>query len=188
MGRTMATHIEAGGGCYCLFATVIGDCGIAWSERGVTRLSLPEGDRSATERRLRTRSGATAADPPAPVKDAIAQIERYALGERINFASVAIDLTGVEPFRRDVYAATRDVGWGRTATYGDIARRVGTADAREVGQALSRNPVPLIVPCHRIVGSDGRLVGFSAYGGTLTKERLLVLEGMGADAPRLPGL
>jgi len=186
----MDTQTQAAGAVrYCLFATAIGECGIAWSERGVTRVALPEGNRAATERRLKARApGAHAGDPPPAIREVIVEIERYARGERVSFASAGIDLGDADAFRRSVYAAARAVPWGETASYGEIARRVGTSDAREVGQALSRNPVPLIVPCHRIVGSDGRLVGFSAYGGTLTKERLLALEGFGADAPRLPGL
>lgn len=174
---------------YCLFATAIGECGIAWSERGVTRLALPEGNRAATERRLKARAaGAHGGDPPAPIREVIAAVQRYLAGERVDLSSIAVDMPGIEPLYRRIYAAARAVGWGKTASYGEIARRVGTPDAREVGQAMSRNPVPLIVPCHRIVASDGKLGGFSAYGGTLTKERLLALEGFGADAPRLPGL
>jgi methylated-DNA-[protein]-cysteine S-methyltransferase len=186
----MRTQTEATGHLrYCLFPTAIGDCGIAWSERGVTRLQLPESDRAATERRLKSRAvGAKAGDPPAPICQVIEEIQRYARGERVDFSTIAVDLPGIEPLSRDVYAAARALGWGETASYGDIARRIGAPDAREVGQALSRNPVPLIVPCHRVLASDGKLHGFSAYGGTLTKERLLSLEGFGADAPRLPGL
>ena len=174
---------------YCLFPTAIGDCGIAWSERGVTRLQLPESDRAATERRLKARAaGAEAGDPPAPILAVIADIQRYARGERVDFSAIAVDMPEIEPLRRDVYAVARSIGWGETASYGEIARRIGAPDAREVGQALSRNPVPIVVPCHRVLASDGRLHGFSAYGGLLTKERLLSLEGFGADAPRLPGL
>ena len=186
----MDTQTHAAGQLqYCLFETAIGGCGVAWSERGLVRVALPEGDRAATERRLRTRtSAAEPGNPPAPVKDVIARIERYAQGDRVDFSVVAIDFSGIDAFRRDVYAATRAVPWGETASYGEIARRIGTSDAREVGQALSRNPVPMVVPCHRVLASDGRLHGFSAYGGILTKERLLALEGFGADAPRLPGL
>jgi methylated-DNA-[protein]-cysteine S-methyltransferase len=174
---------------YCLFETAIGDCGIAWSERGVTRLHLPESDRAATERRLKARAaGAESGDPPAPIRQVIADIQRYAQGERVDFSAIAVDMPDIEPLRRSVYDAARAIGWGETASYGDIARSVGTSDAREVGQALSRNPVPIVVPCHRVLASDGKLHGFSAYGGILTKERLLSLEGFGADAPRLPGL
>jgi methylated-DNA-[protein]-cysteine S-methyltransferase len=174
---------------YCVFETAIGLCGVAWSERGLTCVQLPEADPAATARRLATRSaGVPAGTPPAPVADGIGAIVRYARGERIDFSAIALDFTGIDEFRLGVYAATRAIGWGSTASYGDIARRIDTPDAREVGQALSKNPIPLIIPCHRILASDGTLRGFSAYGGLLTKERLLALEGVGADAPRLPGL
>ena len=77
----------------------------------------------------------------------------------------------------------------QTASYGDIARRVGAPGAaRVVGQAMASNPVPLIIPCHRILGGGNRMGGFSAPGGTATKARLLALEGVQVGAPRLPGL
>jgi methylated-DNA-[protein]-cysteine S-methyltransferase len=174
---------------YCLFETAIGACGVAWSEHGLTRVQLPEADRAAAEKRLAARAGGAREDePPAPIAQLISAIQHYARGERVDFSPVAVDLGEIDQFRQGVYRETRAVGWGKTASYGEIARRIGSPDARDVGQALSRNPVPLIVPCHRILASDGTLRGFSAYGGLLTKERLLALEGVGADAPRLPGL
>ena len=112
--------------------TAIGECGIAWSGRGVARLALPEGDRAATERRLqvahrrrRTQRSAGVDQRPSRKSNAM----RGASAE--DFLSIDIDLRVSTPFRRDVYAATRDVGWGETASYGEIARRIGTADARE---------------------------------------------------------
>jgi len=172
---------------YCLFDTAIGACGIAWSERGVTRLQLPEADRSATERRLAR--AAARADPPPWVEAVIEQIRRYLTGRNTDFAAVAVDLGDADPFNRQVYAAARAVGWGRTATYGDIARAVGApAAAREVGRALAQNPVAVIVPCHRIVASGNRFGGFSAYGGAVAKARLLALEGVDAEGPLLPGI
>jgi methylated-DNA-[protein]-cysteine S-methyltransferase len=174
---------------YCVFATAIGHCGIAWSAHGVTRLQLPEADRAASEKRLAARtSGLRTDDPPEPIVKAIGEIQRYSRGARVDFSPVVLDLSAVDEFCCSVYAATRTLGWGQTATYGEIARRIGMPDPRDVGQALSRNPIPLIIPCHRVLASGGKLGGFSAYGGTLTKERLLSLEGVGADAPRLPGL
>jgi methylated-DNA-[protein]-cysteine S-methyltransferase len=189
-GNAMTTQTESSSQArYALFETAIGPCGIAWRERGVTRLALPESDASATERRLKARTAGTRADEfPASIGQVIGAIQCYARGERVDFSRHAVDLAGVDAFRRSVYDTIRSLGWGETASYGEIARRIGAPDAREVGQALSQNPIPLIIPCHRIVASDGKLGGFSAYGGTLTKERLLALEGVGADAPRLPGL
>ena len=98
-------------------------------------------------------------------------------------------MSRIDPFRRKVYATARAVGWGETVTYGELARRAGCdGEARDVGQTLARNPVPLIVPCHRILAAGNRLGGFSAPGGIFTKERLLTLEGAFADAPPLPGI
>ena len=177
---------------YCLFDTAIGPCGVAWSERGLTRVQLPEADRDSTERRLKTRSGGTCAEvPPPQIKQLIAEIQHYATGERVDFSSVVLDLSKVGPIGREICAAARAIGWGATATYGDLARRTGTpGDARGVGQAMSRNPMPVVIPCHRVLAKGNKLGGFSAYGGTVTKERLLMLEGVrvGDDAPLLPGL
>ena len=175
-----------------LFATRLGACGIAWSERGVTRLQLPERTPTATERRLRARpADGGAGVPPASVRDAIALLERYFAGERIDFSPVALDLVGVGQFHRAIYDVARSLGWGQTATYGDLARQVGSPGAaRAVGQAMGHNPVPVIIPCHRVLAAGRKIGGFSAPGGALTKERLLALEGvhLGSGTPLLPGL
>ncbi|MGE0035858.1 MAG: methylated-DNA--[protein]-cysteine S-methyltransferase [Xanthobacteraceae bacterium] len=186
----MKTEAEALGTThYCVFATAIGPCGIAWNARGLTRLQLPETDEAATAKRIAMRSGGRhSADPPVPIARIVEDVRRYALGANVDFSAAVLDLAEIDDACRSVYEAARALGWGETATYGEIARRVGMADPRDVGQALSRNPIPIIIPCHRVVASGGKLGGFSAYGGTLTKERLLALEGVGADAPRLPGL
>jgi methylated-DNA-[protein]-cysteine S-methyltransferase len=175
---------------HCLFDTAIGPCGVAWSPRGLTRVQLPEADRDATLRRLRRGPAQPATDrlPPA-VEQAIARIGNYLAGERVDFAGVALDLTGIGAFHRKVYDAARRIGWGETATYGELARQVGAPGAaRAVGQALGRNPLPIIVPCHRILAAGGKVGGFSAFGGTATKQRLLALEGLANGLPLLPGL
>ena len=121
----------------------------------------------------------------------IADIKRYFAGEEVDFSQVAIELAGVEPFHRAVYGAARAVAWGHTSTYGDLAREAGAPrEAREVGEAMSKNPVPPIIPCHRILAKGNKLGGFSAYGGTITKEKMLALEGVNleGDAPTLPGI
>jgi methylated-DNA-[protein]-cysteine S-methyltransferase len=176
---------------YCLFDTAIGACGVVWSERGLTRLQLPESDRSATERRLRARAIKASEAMPAEIDQLITHVQCYMTGRRIAFAAVAIDLTDVEPFRRKVYEAARAVPWGQTVSYGELARETGSpGTARAVGHALSRNPVPIIIPCHRILAKGHRIGGFSAHGGTFAKERLLALEGVRVDAgmPLLPGI
>src|SRR5262245_17650821 len=164
----------------CVFDTAIGACGIAWSEIGLTRFQLPERDRQATELRLRSgRDHPALAAPPPHVASAMAALERYFAGKRVDFAPVAVDLEGIAPFYRRVYDAARGIAWGETATYGELARRAGSPGAaRGVGQAMSRNPVPVIIPCHRILASGNKVGGFSAFGGTSAKERLLALEGV----------
>ena len=163
-----------------LFDTAIGPCGIAWSENAVTRLQLPEADPRATEQRLRaTRAHGSPGVPPPGIERIIASVQSYLSGQKIDFSSVALDLTGISPFHRAIYDAARAIPWGHTATYGDLAHQIGAPDAaRAVGQALGRNPIPIIIPCHRILAKGDKLRGFSAYGGIVTKERLLVLEGL----------
>jgi methylated-DNA-[protein]-cysteine S-methyltransferase len=176
---------------YALFDTVIGTCAIAWSERGVTRMQLPDRNRDAGEKRLLKRSpDATPAAEPLPhIARVIAQIQRYAAGEPVEFDDVILDIEGAEPFHRAVYDAARRVKWGETTTYGALGAKAGSqGDAREVGVALSRNPVTLIIPCHRVLAAGNKMGGFSAYGGTVTKERLLALEGVTVGEPVLPGL
>jgi methylated-DNA-[protein]-cysteine S-methyltransferase len=176
---------------YCLFDTGLGTLGVAWSARGLTRLQLPESSRAATERRLRGLSPDSApGEPSSSVGQAIAAIERYLAGASVDFAQVPLDLAGVGDFHRRIYDAARRIGWGETATYGELARRVGSPGAaRAVGQAMGRNPIPIIIPCHRVLASGRKIGGFSAFGGAATKERLLALEGVHlGGAPLLPGL
>jgi methylated-DNA-[protein]-cysteine S-methyltransferase len=175
---------------YCLFDTAIGACGVAWGERGLTRLQLPESDRSATEGRLLASAAEASQAVPAEIEQLIANIQCYMTGQSVDFASVAIDLTNVGPFENKVYAAARAVPWGQTVSYGELAQQTGSPGAaRAVGQALSRNPVPIVIPCHRILAKGHRIGGFSAHGGSCTKERLLALEDVHLDAgtPLLPG-
>jgi len=175
---------------HCLVDTAIGAIGLAWSEAGITCLQLPGPDRAATERRLAA-SGSPPAEPPEEVARAIAMLERYCRGERVDFSSLPLDLSGVGAFDRAVYEAAREVRWGQTVSYGEIARRIGAPEAaRAVGRALGRNPVAIVVPCHRILASGGRIGGFSAFGGARAKQRLLALEGVhpGHGTPPIPGL
>ncbi|PWJ80543.1 methylated-DNA-[protein]-cysteine S-methyltransferase [Pseudaminobacter salicylatoxidans] len=178
---------------YHLFETPLGWIGIAWSERGLSRVQLPERDRAATERRLvATLPRAQAAHPaeqsaeqlPAAIAEAVAAIRRYAAGETVDFTDIAVDLGDADDFRLAIYDAARGLGFGETVTYGELAARAGHAGlARETGQALGQNPVPIVVPCHRILAAGGKIGGFSAPGGSVTKERLLNLEGVQVGPP-----
>jgi methylated-DNA-[protein]-cysteine S-methyltransferase len=174
---------------YRLFETPLGPCGIAWTEHGVARLQLPEGDRGATERHLR-KTVSQIGSPPPEIEQAIADVHWYLSGRSTDFAAVALDLADVGTFEQKVFAAVRSIRWGETASYGEIAREIGSPHAaRAVGQALSHNPIPIIIPCHRVLAKGHRIGGFSAYGGRFTKERLLALEGVRLEEapPLLPG-
>jgi methylated-DNA-[protein]-cysteine S-methyltransferase len=107
-------------------------------------------------------------------------VQRYFEGEATDFSGVELDLGEQEDFLQQVYAAARRVGWGQTTTYGALAKELGAGPeaARDVGQAMARNPVPLIIPCHRVLATGGRIGGFSAPGGAATKLRMLELEGV----------
>ena len=99
-------------------------------------------------------------------------------GERVDLADVALDMADVAPFHQRVYEQTRAIPAGATSTYGEIAARIGDpGNARAVGEALGRNPFPIIVPCHRVLAASGKLGGFSAFGGAMTKRRMLIIEG-----------
>jgi len=163
---------------FALFDTAIGRCGIAWSGRGVAAVQLPEGGPAETRACLLRRCrGAREAAPPAPVQRALDGIVALLGGEPSDLEAVALDMTGVPPFHRRVYAVTRTIPPGSTLSYGEVAARLGAPGmARDVGQALGRNPFAIIVPCHRVLAAGGRIGGFSARGGVTTKRRLLSAE------------
>jgi len=161
-----------------IFDTQIGPCGIAWGDRGVIAVQLPEGDKARTLARLLRRCPrAREAAPPAAVQDAIEGIISLLRGEARDLSAVALDMDGLPPFDRRVYDVARTIPPGATLSYGEVSARLGARDlAREVGQALGRNPIPIIVPCHRVLAAGGKAGGFSANGGITTKLRLLTIE------------
>lgn len=174
---------------YCLFDTAIGACALAWSDRGVTRMRLRESGRPATEQRIARRRTLANQALPIAIDRLIVAIQDHMSGRRTDFSDVTLDLADVGVFEQDVYAAARGIPWGCTTTYGKLAQQIGVPDgARAVGRALGRNPVPIIVPCHRILAKGG-VGGFSAPGGVFTKQSLLALEGVQVDAgtPLFPG-
>jgi methylated-DNA-[protein]-cysteine S-methyltransferase len=165
--------------CYTLFDTAIGACGIAWGERGIVAVQLPEASELKTRARLRNRCpGAQEAVASALAQRAIDAMVALLRGEASDLSDVLLDLERIEPFARRVYDIARTIAPGATLTYGEIATRLGDrAFARDVGQALGQNPFPLIVPCHRVLAAGGKVGGFSANGGVTTKLRLLSIEG-----------
>ena len=176
---------------YCLFDSPISPCAIAWREAevgcAVTHLVLPESTPELTEERIARHAGARRADPPAAIAALIARICAHLRGELDGLLDVPVDLSSANEFDRLVYDAARRIPPGETRTYGDIAGVIASSVqslastlklpvSRSVGQALARNPIPIIIPCHRVLAANGRLGGFSAPGALRTKVRLLEIE------------
>jgi methylated-DNA-[protein]-cysteine S-methyltransferase len=169
------------------FPTSLGDCGIAWRGDVVVATHLPENTAAATAARLAARAGARESGPPPIIQRAIASITALLKGERTDLTYINCDFSGIDPFAAKVYAVTRAIPPGETLTYGAIASKLGDKQlAQNVGRALGRNPFPIIVPCHRVIGANEKLTGFSAYGGVETKLRMLMIEG--ARIGEAPGL
>ena len=172
---------------YLIFETASGFCGIAWSNAGITRFQLPTRSAEAVERiLLRRLSGAAPGAPTPEVVEAVAAAKRYFEGEATDFSGFTLDLNDQDALFKQIYAAARQVGWGRTTTYGTLAKELGAGPeaARDVGQAMAKNPVPLIIPCHRVLAAGGKVGGFSAPGGSAAKIRMLELEGVDVEPPR----
>lgn len=166
---------------YTIFDTAGGFCGIAWNDVGISRFQLPTSSASATERNLLRRLPDARQSAPTPmITEAIGLVRRYFDGERIDFSGLELDLGPQDDFFAAAYAAARKLAWGETTTYGAMARQLGAGPeaARDVGQAMARNPVALIIPCHRVLAAGGKIGGFSAPGGSASKARMLELEGV----------
>jgi len=163
---------------FAIFPTPLGDCGIAWSTRGVCGVQLPEASAAVTRSRLARRLGeGVESIPTAAVSEAIAGVRGLLRGEPLSLAEIVLDDSALADFARRVYGITRRIPPGATRTYGEIAAELGDPTAaRAVGRALGQNPYPLIVPCHRVLAAQNRSGGFSAYGGVTTKLRLLEIE------------
>lgn len=165
---------------FALFDTAIGRCAVVWSAAGLVGVQLPETDDALAERRLSKRfPSAVSAPPGAAAAAAIARITAFLAGAiDDDFTTLPLDETGVGAFERAVYREARAIPAGQTSTYGAIAAALGDVrDSRRVGQALGRNPWPIVIPCHRVTGAGGWMGGFSAPGGRDTKLKLLELEG-----------
>jgi methylated-DNA-[protein]-cysteine S-methyltransferase len=172
---------------FSLFDTAIGTCGIVWTARGIAGVQIHNASERATRATLLRRfAGAEEAAPPAQVQRAIDGIVALLRGEKRDLSDVTIDADDLPEFNRKVYDIARTILPGSTLTYGEIAERLGDKLlARDVGQALGQNPIPLIVPCHRVLAAGGKTGGFSAPGGVVSKLRLLTIEGAQPSGPTL---
>jgi O-6-methylguanine DNA methyltransferase len=180
---------------YCLFDTPLGAIGLVWRHYqdldvtpAVVFLQLPEATKKITEWRMSRLPGALkVTSPPPQIAELMQRICKHLQGEAQDFRDVLIDLEEVGSFERQVYEAAREIPPGQTKTYGEIAKVLNQPHAAQaVGQALGRNPVALLIPCHRVLAAGGKFGGFSAPGGRVTKTKLLVIEGAAVEPYLFP--
>ena len=174
---------------YTVFRTLWGYFALAGEGGTVCRTILPSPTREDTVGALLTPFRAAGRAPrfePDRFRPLQQRITRYFERGPVDFRTdPPLNLDGISPFARKVLGACRKIAYGRTATYGQLAARIGSAGAaRAVGRVMARNPVPLLIPCHRVLRADGGLGGFSAPGGTLAKRRMLDQEQALRPAPR----
>ena len=176
----METKIELS-----VFPSALGWMAMVSRNGAIRRLSFghagPEAARKAVAAELpdKVKAGSTAAS-------LVRRLQSYAKGHRDDFRGVRLDLAGWTDFQGKVLAECRKIPYGRTCTYGQLAARVGSPrSARAVGNCMAANPLPLLIPCHRVVPAGKGLGAYSAPGGAKTKRRLILAEKAAASAPRL---
>lgn len=158
-----------------LIPTKLGYVGIVASPRGLARVYLPQRSAAAL-RRIMRRELPGVRENNRLLPELADALRRYFAGERVEF-DVRLDCGDAADFRADVWQACLRVGYGKTVSYGELARRAGRPGAaRAVGTAMSHNPFPIVVPCHRVVKGDGSLGGYSGPKGVEFKRRLLEME------------
>lgn len=154
------------------FETSIGTCGLVWHEASLTAFRLPDYN-AALE------SVACGEGIAEWIQTIVTRVQRHLAGDWQDFSDLNYDFSETGDFPSQVYDATLRIKPGTTCSYGDIAKALDrpTGISRAVGTALGANPWPLLIPCHRVVASNGKMTGFSGPGGIKTKLRLLALEG-----------
>lgn len=158
------------------FPTAFGPCEITWNSRGITRVEL-QSPKSGDS------TGAETQPLPPWIEHAARAITLHLEGNLQDLSALNIDMEGFPPFFKRVYEIAQTVKPGSTISYAELAKRAGSEKAvRAVGQAMAKNPLCLVVPCHRVLAKNGKLTGFSAPGGVETKARLLALEASAQSA------
>ena len=162
-----------------IFGTPVGQCEVAWTDHGVCGFRLPDLSKRIEEKRTGT---LTPEDNPRALPDEIILLTEAVCallsGQKMDLSKTRLDLSNVSDFHRRVYAEARRIPAGTTVSYGQLAAAIGAEGAAQaVGRALGDNPIPLTIPCHRILAADGKMHGFSAPGGIVSKRRLLEIEG-----------
>jgi methylated-DNA-[protein]-cysteine S-methyltransferase len=164
---------------FFIFDTAIGRCALIWRGGLLVGAALPEASEAELQRSIERRfSSCVQAGPPPPIRAAMEAVVRLLSGEKEDLTGFELALGGLPGFDRSVLEEIRRIPCGETRTYGEVATMLGQPGAaRAVGRALGRNPIPIIIPCHRVLAASGRSGGFSAPGGASTKLRILEIEG-----------
>jgi methylated-DNA-[protein]-cysteine S-methyltransferase len=161
---------------YAIFKTKWGYFGLAATDKGLLRTCLPADAREKIKSQLLRYLPSAQYDKDL-FKTAQKQITAYFERDCVDFGGIPVVLDGLSVFTRRVLKACRSIRFGQTVTYGRLAEMAGRPRAaRAVGGVMAKNPLPLIIPCHRVIRADGGMGGFSAMGGTILKTRLLTLE------------
>lgn len=164
--------------CYHIITTCLGHLGLVGDERGLTRLYLPEKNRKTLQRAIQHDFPNTNEDKTLLLKLAD-DLRRYFAGEVVEF-DVELNPCQASAFTRAVWEACHQIPYGQICSYQQLAERAGhPRAARAVGTAMRRNPYPIVVPCHRVLKSDGSLGGYSGTGGVEFKRQLLEMEAAG---------
>jgi methylated-DNA-[protein]-cysteine S-methyltransferase len=164
------------GAYFSLYATEEGMGAVVTTDLGVTEVMMPE-DVTPERMRAAVRDRFPGAGEGSPLSQRAAELlARYFRGEAVDF-DVPLDDSRWTPFQREIYRVVRAIPFGAVMSYGEVARTAGRPGAaRGVGSAMARNPLPVIIPCHRVIGSTGKMTGYSAPGGVARKEMLLRME------------
>lgn len=168
------------------FPTELGAVAIAWRGNVVTRISIGHSSEAAAIASLSSREANATNEPPEFVQELAQRLQSYAAGDTaVTFGDVPLELAHLSPFQKKVVDRCRRIAAGKTRTYGELAELAGyPGAARAVGSVMSSNRYPIVIPCHRVVGSAGCLGGFSAPQGISLKQRMLNLEGVELGRPR----
>ena len=157
-----------------LFDSSIGVLGAVWSDKGLSELVLPQKNLEST---LKKRGYKKNSPPPGWVDDLEEEVQKLVKTGEADFTEFRLDLSAVTEFQKKVYGQTMKLGPGKVSTYSEIAKKIGRPKGpRAVGQALGKNPLALVIPCHRVVGKNGSMTGFSAEKGISLKKKLLKIE------------
>lgn len=171
--------VKMSGQGFTIFDTAVGRCGIAWGERGIVGVQLPEARELETRRRIyRVYPEAREQRPPANTELAIEGIAMLLRGGNPDMSDIALDFSGMSHFNQRVYQYVRSIPRGETRTYDEVAIGLRVPGAvYSVAQALGRNPFMVIVPCHRVLEAGNYADRIAPNGGVISKRRLLTIEG-----------